>query len=213
MSAGPDQHDTPRWDDDEAERSVRSARAFGALALGCALIAVVALGVAAVLVAGDPDPATSSIAPASAEPTSRQDALLVSYRRRANRICADALRVDELLSADSAGQLSAVIRLSLDASVRPTVNELADLEPPDRFQAEHDEMIAAGEAQIEVLEELILQLDSGMEPRDAALSAASRLDSLQKQSNRSYEVMGIEECLSAESRPSPERTTSPQRPE
>jgi hypothetical protein len=196
----------PRWEYVDPDESARSARAFGMIALGCALIAIVALGSAAILLVdrggagGGPGIAPAS---AAAPPAAQQDAVLISYRRRANRICETALRVDQLLAPTTEGQLSAVVRLSLDASVRPTVNQLAALVPPERFEAEHATMVASGQAQIEILEELIVELDSGADPRAAALSAASRLDSLQKQSNRSYEAMGVRKCLSPTGRPAP----------
>ncbi|MDH3226335.1 MAG: hypothetical protein OEM67_04510 [Thermoleophilia bacterium] len=197
----------PRWEYPNPDESARSARAFGMIALGCALIAIVALGSAAILLAdrggtgggGGISPA-SAAAPTSAE----QDAVLISYRQRANRICESALRVDELLAPTTEGQLSAVVRLSLDASVRPTVNQLSSLVPPERFEAEHASMVAAGQAQIEVLDELIVDLDSGVEPKSAAISAASRLDTLQQQSNRSFEVMGVRKCLAPTGPPAKE---------
>jgi hypothetical protein len=184
------------------------------IALGCALIAIVALGSAAILLAerdgGSGTGPGVSPASAAAPAAAQQDAVLISYRRRANRICASALRVDELLAPTTEGQLSAVVRLSLDASVRPTVSQLSSLVPPERFEAEHATMVAAGQAQIDVLEELIVELDSGAEPRAAALSAASRLDSLQKTSNRSFEVMGVRKCLSRTGRPDEERSQANQ---
>jgi hypothetical protein len=193
----------PRWEYPDPDERARSARAFALIALGCALIAVFALGSAMILLADHGTEGGGGIAPASAAApaAAQQDAVLISYRRRANRICESALRVDELLAPTTEGQLSAVVRLSLDASVRPTVNQLSSLVPPERFEAEHARMVAAGQAQIEILEELIVDLDSGVEPRSAAISAASRLDTLQQQSNRSFEAMGVRKCLAPTGRP------------
>jgi len=183
-----------------------SPRTFGIVALICALVSVVALGAAAVVLIANSDRATM-VPPASAAPPQGSPEQLAAYRTRANRACDAAIRVDELFEPTTSGQLSAVLKLSLDVSVRPLHEQLARLPPPPTLRAHHDTMVAAGGEQIRVVEELIAELESGGDAESAAMATARRLDRLQVRSNRAFARLGARRCISPAGSPSAQEAT------
>ena len=159
-----------------------------------ALVAVIALGAALLLMAEDEGDPLDDVPPAGAV-SGEQQALLVSYRRNAAQICDNALRVDELFRPTDQRELVGVLRLSIDASVRPTLQQLAELRPPERFRDHHDTMVAAGRGQLRVLTQLVDSVEGGNDARQAALDAAIRLDELQTRSNAAFKAMGVQRCV------------------
>ena len=119
------------------------------------------------------------------------------YRAAAKKVCVDAEKATESVKQPTRSTPEAIVdyleRL-LQANEK-TTQRFEKLDPPEKLQQPHDEILAANREGARTVRGVIRELEQGKDAREVLQASTAKLRELGQRSNDAAERLGVPECV------------------
>jgi hypothetical protein len=118
------------------------------------------------------------------------------YRAEAKKICIDAEKATEAVDQPTRSTPEAIVDYlqRLLAANERTTKRFEKLDPPEKLQQPHDDILKANRDGANAVRAVIKDLEGGKDPREVLQSSTDRLRELGEQSNAAAKKLGVPEC-------------------
>lgn len=119
------------------------------------------------------------------------------YRSAAKKVCVDAEKATEAVKQPTRSTPEAIVDYleRLLAANEKTTQRFEKLDPPEKLQKPHDDILAANREGATTVRAVIKDLKAGKDAREVLQSSTSRLRELGQRSNDAAERLGVPECV------------------
>lgn len=119
------------------------------------------------------------------------------YRAAAKKVCVDAEKATEEVEQPTRSTPEAIVDYleRLLAANERTTERFEKLDPPEKLDKPHADILAANREGAKTVRQVIRELEQGKDAREVLQSSTSRLRDLGERSNDAAERLGVPECV------------------